>query len=415
VQKTLLTSWPLFFGLAMLMVGNGLQNTLLGIRASIENFDTTVIGLVMSFYFIGFLAGSRLMPKLIIKVGHIRVFAALAALASTTVLLHGLFLNPYAWCIIRVFTGLSFAGLFIVIESWLNNITTNSTRGKIMAIYLVILYGAMVIGQFLLLAADPSGMELFVLTSVLISMALIPISLSSRPAPKFAEPEHISVKNLYKSSPLGIFGVAISGMAAATLFGLGAVYGEKIGLSLKQISTFMAAFILGGVLFQMPIGWLSDKYDRRRVLIYAAYTASFFAVLGYFAFAQGFIVLLITMFFLGGAALSIYALAVAHTNDHLGSSQIIAASASILMLNSLGACMGPFIASAVMDYINTQSYYLFIALLYFSIATFGVYRTFRRPPVPLQDQSDYFPMTESNSVVSMQIAHESSQTMKKME
>lgn len=415
MHKTLFTSWPLFFGLAMLMIGNGLQNTLLGVRASVEGFDTTAIGLVMSLYYVGFLGGSYLIPRLIAKVGHIRVFAALASLASTTVLIHGLFLDPWVWSIVRVLTGFSFAGLFIVIESWLNNITTNKIRGQMLALYLVVLYGAMVIGQFLLLAADPKGMELFVLSSVLVSFALIPISLSSRPAPTFSEPQHVSIKGLYKSSPLGVVGVTISGMAASTLFGLGAVYGEKIDLSLSQISTFMAAFIAGGVIFQTPIGWLSDRYDRRRVLIGVAFASAVFCMLSFFVAGISYGALLVTMFMLGGASLSIYALALAHTNDHLNSSQIIAASASMLMMNGIGSCFGPVLASLLMDHFGTQAYYPFLATLFFSIACFGIYRIFRRAPVPLAEQGGHVPMAETNSPITMLIAHESSKTMKKMD
>lgn len=414
MHKTLLTSWPLFFGLSMLMIGNGLQGTLLGVRASLENFDTTAIGLIMSFYYVGFLGGSFFVPRLVTRVGHIRVFAALSSLAAITVLLHGLFPNEYAWSAIRILTGFSFAGLYIVIESWLNNITTNKIRGQMLALYLIVLYGSMVVGQFLLMAADPKTMELFVVTSIFISFALLPISLSSRPAPTFSEPQRVSIKGLYQSSPLGIVGVTISGMAASTLFGLGAVYGEKIDLSLSQISTFMAVFITGGVLFQIPIGWLSDRFDRRIVLIGVSYAAALFCVLSFFAAPVSFTVLLITMFFLGGAALSIYALALAHTNDHLNSAQIIAASASMLLMNGLGSCLGPLAASTMMDYIGTQSYYPLLGTLYFSIATFGVYRTFRRAPVPLAQQGDHVPLTEASSPIAIKIAHESAETMKKM-
>lgn len=415
MHKTLLASWPLFFGLAMLMIGNGLQNTLLGVRASLEDFDTTAIGLVMSFYYVGFLAGSFFIPRLIVRVGHIRVFAALASLASTTVLIHGLFPDPWIWMAVRVLTGMSFAGLFIVIESWLNNITTNQIRGQMLALYLVVLYGAMVIGQFMLLAADPKGMELFVLSSVIVSLALIPISLSSRPAPSFLEPQHVSVKGLYKSSPLGIVGVTISGMAASTLFGLGAVYGEKIDLSLGEISTFMAAFIAGGVVFQAPIGWLSDRYDRRLVLIGVAFTAALFCAVAFFAAGVSHAALFAAMFLLGGAALSIYALALAHTNDHLTSAQIIAASASMLMMNGIGSCFGPVIASFLMDHFGTQLFYPFLGTLFFAIGSFGVYRTFRRAAVPLAEQSGHVPMTEVNSPMTLRIAHESAETLKKMD
>ena len=415
MRKAILTSWPLFFGLSLLMMGNGLQNTLLGVRASLESFDTTAIGIIMSFYFVGFLIGSRYIPRLVVRVGHIRVFAAMASIASTTVLFHGLFTDPYIWVLARVLTGFSFAGLFIVIESWLNNITTNKIRGKMLAMYLIVLYSSMVTGQFMLLAADPSTMELFVMVSVLVSIALLPISLSSRPAPHFEKPQSVSMKDLYKSSPLGVLGVTVSGLANATLFGMGAVYGEKAGFSLSQISIFMSAFIAGGVIFQSPIGWLSDRYDRRRVLIGVSFVSALLCVASYFAADISFAALLFTMLLLGGAALSIYALALAHTNDHLTSSQIIAASASLLMANSIGACFGPVLCSFLMDYFGTDVFYPFLMIVFLIITVFGIYRVFRRAPVPLAEQSDHMAVVpETTPLISMQIAEQSGETLKKM-
>jgi MFS family permease len=414
VHKTLLTSWPLFFGLSMLMIGNGLQGTLLGVRASIEHFDTTAIGLIMSFYYVGFLAGSAVVPRLVVKVGHIRVFAAMASLASTTVLIHGLFPNPYLWCVVRILSGFSFAALFIVIESWLNNVATNKTRGQVMAVYLVILYASMVIGQFLLSTADPGQMELFVLTSVLISIALLPISLSSRPAPILEAPQRVSLKYLYTMSPLAVVGVFFSGLAASTLFGMGPVYGEKMGMTLPQISSFMAAFIAGGVLFQTPIGWLSDKFDRRIIFIGVTFLAAAISLCAYFVAPISYPALLVAMIFLGGMSLSIYALAIAHMNDHLGAPQIVAASASMIMINGVGSCLGPVTISALMAAQGTNAFYPMLSFIFALISAFGIYRTFRRAPVPLEEQGEHIPLHTRASPIIMQIAEESSDVMKKM-
>jgi len=193
------------------MVGNGLQGTLLGVRATIEGFDPAAIGFVMSLYYAGYLAGSRYAPKLIKRVGHIRVFTALASLASTTVLFHGIFTDILFWSVMRIITGFAYAGLYIVVESWLSDISTKKTRGTLYSIYQVIGYGGMVLGQFALNIADPETIYLFVTTSVLVSLALVPISLSSRPAPFFTEPEPISFKRLSAVSPLGIGGVFVDG------------------------------------------------------------------------------------------------------------------------------------------------------------------------------------------------------------
>ena len=305
--RILTTSWPLFFGLALIMIGNGLQGTLLGVRATLEDFDTATIGIIMSLYYIGFLAGSYYVPKLISQVGHIRVFTALASLASTTVLLHGLYPEPFFWGLIRAFTGFAYAGLYIVVESWLNNMSTNKTRGTLFGIYQVIGFGGMVIGQFLLNVSDPSLINLFVITSILVSVALLPISLSSRPAPDFDEPDHLSLKRLYVISPLGLIGSFAVGIGTGTVFGIGAVYASNIGMTLPQISTFMALYISGGVAAQIPVGWFSDRYDRRVVIIVVALLAIITSAACFFVSDNPYILNMV-FFVLGGLSLSIYGL-----------------------------------------------------------------------------------------------------------
>jgi len=407
-------SWPLFFGLALIMIGNGLQGTLLGVRASLEDFNTAATGLMMSLYYLGFVGGSYLVPKMVSRVGHIRVFTALASLASTTVLLHGLFVDIYLWILIRMLTGFSYAGLYIVVESWLNNTSTNKTRGKILSIYQVITFGGMIGGQFLLTLADPSGIGLFVLTSILVSVALLPISLSSRPAPSFEEPDTISLKRLMVMSPLGIICSFGSGLAASMVFGFGAVYATEIGLSLAQISSFMAAFMVGAVAFQIPIGWLSDRYDRRIIIILICGLSALMALSCQFMPPNS--ALFYGLFFLyGGVSLPLYGQCIAHTNDHISEKQYVAAGSTLIFINGIGAAIGPFMISLFMNALGTDAFFPAMALIYAGLFGYGVYRTSQRAPIPLEEQTDALTMPARSSPMVTNIMEESAPTMKAMD
>ncbi len=404
MHKTLLSIWPLFFGLSMIMIGSGLQNTLLGVRATAEGFPTYATGIIMSMYFAGYMLGSNYVPKLIRRVGHIRVFSALAAIASTTILLQGLFVNEVSWAVVRTFTGLSYAGLYIVIESWLNNAVTNETRGKMMASYLVILYSSMAVGQYLLNFSDPMLADLFILTAILISAAMVPISLSSRPAPQFGEVRRVSPKELFKSSPLGVYGLFAIGITSSTLFSIGPVYAAQAGFTMPQISTFMAAVIAGGVIMQFPVGSLSDRYDRRKVVIWVSAAASAASLLALFLSTVSIYALFFAMALVGGAALTLYGLCSAHTNDHLDREQIVGASATIILINGAGSILGPIISASLMNAIAPWVWYLCLASVYGSIAVFGVYRSFRRAPVPAEKKSHYVPQPSPSSAMTRQQA-----------
>lgn len=411
---SLTKSWPLFFGLGLIMLGNGLQGTLLGVRASIEGFDTATIGVIMSLYYFGFLGGSYYVPKMISKVGHIRVFTALASLASSTVLLHGLYPDPWLWAIIRGFTGFAYAGLYIVVESWINNASTNKTRGQMFGIYQIISYGGLMIGQFGLNVADPAEIDLFVMASILVSIALLPIALSSRPAPDFDEPETLSLKRLYVISPLGLVGSFTVGLGTAAVFGLGAVYAKEIGMSLPQISTFMALFIFGAVASQMPIGYLSDKYDRRLVIIGVSGASSVTAMLCYFASGNPYLLNAI-FFLLGALTLPIYGLCMAHINDHLTPRQYVGASASAILVNGVGAAIGPLAISVLMSLFGTEIYFPLIACVFFYLLIYGLYRTQKRDAVPLEDQGDYTAMPARPTPISMTITEEGHEILKELE
>lgn len=415
MKDTIRNTWPLFFGLTMMMIANGLQGTLLGVRASIEHFSVISTGFIMSAYYVGFFIGSYYIPKMVASVGHIRVFAGLASMASTTVLLHGVIVDPTAWMLIRVFTGFSYAGLFLVVESWLNDAATNDTRGKILGMYLVVTYVGMIIGQALLNLASPSDIQLFVMVSILVSLALLPISLVRRPAPDFSVSEPIKISTIWKRSPLGIFGVTLTGFVSACLFSIGPVFAHEIGLSTASISGFMSAFLLGCVICQMPVAQISDRMDRRKMIIALALASAFFSVFLFFVGSYDRWILFTVMGFLGGASLPIYGQCISHVNDHLTPRQFVAASGTMLLMNGAGAVLGPILVTMMMKMFGVNGFVAVLVLGFSAIAVFGIYRSFRAKPVPLDEQSDTILMPARGSAVNIYTEEDLSPTTDKKE
>jgi len=399
MKQTFVKTWPVFFGIGMLMIGNGLQGTLLGVRASIEEFSVLITGLIMSSYYIGLLAGSIYVPKLVANVGHIRVFAALASLASTTVLVHGVVVDPIAWFFVRAVSGFAFAGLYLVVESWLNDAATNETRGQILGAYMVVTFVGMAIGQGLLNVADPNDIQLFVMTSILVSLALLPISLSRRPAPDFSTSENISFLTIWRRSPLGILGTMISGLTSAIIFSIGPIFGLGIGLSNAAISGFMASFLIGAMIFQMPIAWVSDKMDRRKVIILLGAGAAVVASPLFLVPSDMVWLLFVIMALLGGFAMPIYSQCMSHVNDHLLPRQFVAASGTLLLLNGLGAAMGPLLVTGVMQIFGNSGFTALLVIGFAATALFGIYRSFRVDPVPMEEQGDAIIMPARGSGV----------------
>jgi MFS family permease len=391
------SSWALFFGIALLMLGSGLQSSLLGLRATAEGFPTAVTGLVMTSYYAGFLAGSTLVPRLVERVGHIRVFAALASLASMAVLAHVVFIEPASWGAMRLVTGFCYAGLYIVSESWLNDRATNETRGKLLAVYTVVMLSGLACGQFLLNVADPESFELFILISLLVSFALIPILLTANPAPAFHAPESVGLRRLYAMSPLGVVGAFATGTVHGAVFGMGAVFAKAVGLSVAEISLFMAAAIFGGVLLQWPIGYLSDIFDRRMVMLIVTFVAaaSAFAAAGIWSPYSGQApVWTLYLFFglFGGMALPMYSLCRAHTNDFLEPSQMVAASSSLVFVTGIGAIFGPVTVSALMSAVGPMGYFWGLGMVSGGVGVFAVFRMTRRRTRPPEEREAFVAM-----------------------
>jgi MFS family permease len=393
------STWALLLGIAVLMLGHGLQGTLLGVRANLAEFSTATTGVVMSGYYLGLLLGSLRAPRLVARVGHVRVFAALLSLASAAVLFHALFVEPVSWFLMRLLTGYCFSGAFIVAESWLNGTASNETRGRLLSIYMVVQMGGLAAGQFLLNLADPGGFALFVLVSVLISVAAVPMLLTASAAPTVTSPRGIGLLDLYRLSPLGVAGIVGVGLAHSGLYAMGPVYATEEGLSLAAISTFMAAIVLGGVVFQIPIGRISDRFDRRRVITAVALLTAV-AALPFAILPTSQPSLLFGGFFLvGGLTLPLYALCVAHTNDFLSPEQMVGASGALVLAYGLGAALGPTLTATAMQVTGPSGFPLFLTAMHAAIGLFALYRMTRRPSVPAEARGPFMPLPNPSPVV----------------
>ena len=339
--RAISTTWPLLLGMGVLMLGAGLQSTLLGLRATIEGFPTTITGLVMSCYYVGYVSGTVIAPPLLRQIGHIRVFAALAAIAAVAILIQGCFVNPWAWGAMRLISGVCFAGIYVVAESWLNDRASRANRGRLLAVYMLVLYVGLGAAQFLLILSNPSTPTPFMLVSVLISLAMVPIVVSAQQMPERALPSKVRLRDLYRDTPLGVVAIIVSGLISSIIFSMGPVYARLSGLQTHNIATFMALSILSAVVTQYPIGRLSDRMDRRTVIAgictFAMLVAG--AIVAFPALPHAAFLALSALF--SGFALTLYSLSVSHVNDKLEPAQMVAASSALLLLNGSAAAIGP--------------------------------------------------------------------------
>ena len=371
------SSWALLLGISLMMIGNGMQGTLLGVRGAIEGFSTLSMSIVMTGYFAGFLLGSRIVPDLLRKVGHVRVFAALGSLVSAGLILFPLLTSPWAWTCLRLLVGFCFCGVYIVAESWLNNSTTNETRGRALSLYIIAQMVGIIAAQAIFAFGDAGGYTLFVLISVLVSIAFTPILLAATPVPPFETTKPMSFRRIYEVSPLGCVGIFLLGAVFSAMFGMAGVYGAVGGLTGAQIATFVSAIYTGGMILQYPIGWLSDRYDRRRMVAVGAAVGFAGCALG-FSGLGGFAGILIAGFVIGGTANPLYALLLAYTNDYLEFEDMASASARLLFINGLGAISGPLITGWMMDVVGARGFFVFIGSMMAALAGYSIYRMRRR-------------------------------------
>ncbi len=397
-MRSIFAITTLLFGIGLMLAGNGLIGTLLGVRGQMEGFSSTTLGLIMAGYFAGFVAGTFIVPNIIRRIGHIRMFAALASICSITVLLHGLFVHPWLWLIVRVVAGVCVVGIYIVIESWLNEQTDNEQRGRIFSVYMTTTLLGLGAGQLLLLAGDIDTLHLFALGSVLMSMGLVPVALTKVTEPPLVESHRLGLAKLYATSPLGVVGAFFSGVSTGAFWGLGAVFAATIGLPTGAIAAFMALTILGGTLMMWPVGWLSDRFDRRTVLGWVCLFSGLAALLALWLVQIEPIWLLAGGFAYGSTAFSIYALSAAHTNDHVDPEHMLETTSALQLMYGCGAIAGPLIAGILMQQIHPFALLGFITVTAFIPAGFARYRMIVSPPVPAADQGDWVPQFATSPV-----------------
>jgi MFS family permease len=383
MDKVLKNSWALFLGMGCLMMAYGFQGSLLGVRAVQEEFSLTATGFMMSGYFVGYFIGASTIPTIISRVGHIRVFAAFASLASLVILVHSVFINPFVWFLLRVLTGISMVCIYTVAESWLNDRSSNKNRGSVLSIYMVILYGAMGIGMFLLNFSSPQNFQPFILVSVITSAALIPILLTKKKPPTFKRIKAMTLKNLYEASPFGMVSSFFYGTIQSALFTLLAVYAASMNFTIFEISLVTFLLAVSGAISQFPIGKLSDLYDRRKVIVYSTFAASIFALLtllvsrqiylpGELATSKTWFYIFLILF--SFCSLPMFSLILAHTNDYIPKEKFVAAGAGLQFTFGLGAMSGPFLCSIFMNFVGSNGFFVFLFFFHGLIGLFGLYR-----------------------------------------
>ena len=395
-------TWALFFGVGMIMLANGLQGSLIGVRASLEGYTAFAAGFIMTGYYAGFLSGALIIPQRIKNVGHVRTFAALASIASISILLHSLHVSFFGWFLMRFITGMCFVGMYTVAESWINDLSENNNRGQALSVYMMVSMAGSAFGQLFLNVASPETATLFMIVSILISVSLVPILVVVSKQPDFSITEFLTIKELYNTSPLGVTAILLTGLAHGTLWGIGSIYALKNGLTIEQVSIFMFTFIIGGALNQYLIGYLSDRYDRRTVLVTVAFLASFFCVLAVI-FGTSFISLLIITFIFGGLTVPLYALAIAHTNDFLSKKEMVAASAGLQLAGGAGLTVGPLLGGLSIDLIGAAGFWIYLFVIHGSLGIFGLYRMSIRDSVPLEDQGSTVLLNSRSAIVSMEL------------
>ncbi len=404
--QTLVGIWPLLFGIALLMLANGLQGSLIGVRAAAEGFDPTVTGLVMAAFFAGLLAGSLWTPRGVRAVGHVRVFAAMAAISSVTILVHAVFVTPTAWGAMRFLTGFCYAGVFVVAESWLNARAPQRTRGGVLALYMGVTFGGMGLGQLLLNLAEIGEADLFILVSVLISLAVVPLLLSAVPLPASTGARAVSLRRLAAASPLGVAGVFVAGLANGTIFGMGAVYARSIGLTVADTALFMALLIAGAAVLQWPIGRLSDRFDRRRVITVVTAAAGLAALLAMQVRTVDTPLAMAIVALFGGLSLSVHSLSLAYTNDYLSADEMVGASGGLVLLLGIGSVIGPVIVGTLLAQVGPAAFHLWLAASHLALALFALWRMTRRAALPGDAQAPYVPTPLQGTEIATAVAED---------
>ncbi|WP_118136270.1 MFS transporter [Oceanicella sp. SM1341] len=406
--KVLRDLWPLLGGLMLLMLGNGMQGTLLGVRGALEGFGALELSFIMSAYFLGYLFSARLTPRVIAKVGHVRVFAAYASLISACFVLYAAIPDPIAWFVMRVAVGFCYCGVYVVVESWLNDSTSNETRGQALSAYIIVQIIGIIAAQVIMNFGEAEGYILFVVISVLVSVSFLPILLTVSPAPVFHTARPMSLLQLYRASPLGIVAAFLLGSFFSSIFGMGAVYGSAQGLSVQQITIFVGAIYAGSLVVQYPLGWLSDRMDRRQLIMYACGISALGGLFGIWA-GSSYILILVAGAVMGGLGSPLWSLVVAHTNDYLDHQDMASASGGLLFVNGVGAVGGAPVLGWLMETFGAWMFFAFNGVLMALISLYALYRMTQRAATPVEETVPYAPVLPTASPVAHEVASEVAQ------
>jgi MFS family permease len=402
-SRVALGAWGLFSGLLLMMLSNGLLASLVGLRAELEMFSTTATGIVMAFYYVGFLGGSRLVPTFVGNVGHIRVFAALASLASVSALVHVLDVTPATWSAMRFITGFSYAGLYITAESWLNDSATNENRGTLLSVYMVTIMGGMMLSQGLLIVASAEEVTLFVLASVLVSVAVVPVTLSVGAAPEFRFQTRLAMREIWTAAPLGVVTGAGVGLANGALWGLGAVYAARAGMTTNRIALFMGAAVAGSLVTQIPLGRWSDRVRRRRaILAVTAAAAGAAAIAGLTDPLSP--LMIVVVFVFGGVSFPMYSLGLSHINDHVPYGASVSVSSLYVFVNGVFAIGGPILGAFSIDRAGPEGLFWLMAAVHALIGVFAVVRILASEGLPVDRQRKFTMVPARGNAVVIQLA-----------
>lgn len=389
----------LFLGVGLLIAGNSLFTTLLAVRMGIEGVPTLSIGIVLACNSVGFILGARTSHWFVERVGHIRSFAALAALAACSALLHPIFVSQIVWGILRVLTGYCTASLYTIAESWINAKVPNYIRGRVLSLYMVISFLALGSGQLMLNLGGPETFVSFSVVAMLFAIGLVPVALTRMEAPVPEPGGRLGILALTRISPLGVALCFSSGAINSAFFNMGPLFAQRSGFDTGQVSTFMATAIFAGLVLQWPVGWLSDRFDRRKVVMWvlAGVAAASVAIVA--AGDPAFLVLLSLVSLFGGLAFTLYGQGLTHANDFADASELLSISAGLLFAFGVGAVVGPVAASAIMSLTGPFGLFVFTGALTVVLASFVVYRMTRREPLPVEDQTPFSPMPATTPVI----------------
>ncbi len=395
--------WALLLGIVLIMLGNGMHFTLIGLRGGIEGFSASELAIVTSGYFVGFLSGARYTPILIQRVGHVRVFAALGSFTSAGLISFPLFSDPWSWTVLRIILGFCMSGIYVAAESWINDASTNETRGKVLSAYMMAQTFGIIGAQGLLTLGDAANSALFIVASILVSISFAPILLSVAPAPAVQVAKPMSLRELFNGSPLGTIGIFLLGSVYATQSGMGAVFGSQIGMTASQIALFVAMLFAGALVLQYPIGWLSDRVDRRKLIFGAASLGAASCALGWIT-GGGVWFLMASAFLAGGVTTPLYALFLAYTNDFLSAEDMPAASGGLVFTFGVGAIAGPLVTGWAMQLIDPFAFWLVLGASFGAIALYALYRMTQRAVVPVEETESYLGVLPTTSVVAVEAA-----------